>query len=251
MLMGVLVFGWLATGAMFLSQGAWPVFGFFGLDVLLVYVAFRLNYRAARAREEVSVSRTALDIRKIGAVRARPRQHRFNPFWSRFSVARHAEIGITRMQVEAQGKLVRDRRLSQSRRPRELCGGLFARAGKSEGLDAPSTERPRKTTASYLSEVCRNRVAAALGKRDIRRQWRYCHERPIATRTEAILAARHHARRRRLRDRPPGRSKRSASTIATSLHWRRSPRRSARRRPACRSCSPAGRVSARRASCRR
>ena len=33
-LMGALLFGWLATGALFLSQGAWPVFGFFGLDVL-------------------------------------------------------------------------------------------------------------------------------------------------------------------------------------------------------------------------
>ena len=40
-------------------------FRFFGLDVLLVYVAFRLNYRAARVREEVSVSRIALDIRKV------------------------------------------------------------------------------------------------------------------------------------------------------------------------------------------
>ena len=104
-LMGTLVFGWLATGALFLSQGAWPVFGFFGLDVLLVYVAFRLNYRAARAREEVSVSRTALDIRKT-APSGRTEQHRLNPFWSRFSVARHAEIGIIRMQVEAQGKAI-------------------------------------------------------------------------------------------------------------------------------------------------
>ena len=33
-------------------------------------------------------------------------QQRFNPFWSRFSVARHAEIGITRMQVETQGHAV-------------------------------------------------------------------------------------------------------------------------------------------------
>lgn len=104
-LMGVLTVCWLATGAIFLSQGAWPVFGFFGLDVLLVYVAFRLNYRAARAREEVSVSRTALDIRKI-APSGRTEAHRFNPFWSRFSVARHEEIGITRMAVEAQGKIV-------------------------------------------------------------------------------------------------------------------------------------------------
>jgi uncharacterized membrane protein len=32
-LMGALTFGWLVTGAFFLSRGAWPVFGFFGLDV--------------------------------------------------------------------------------------------------------------------------------------------------------------------------------------------------------------------------
>ena len=64
-LMGALLFGWAVTGVIFLSYGAWPVFGFFGLDVLLVYVCFKLNYRAARAREEVSVSRTSLDIRKV------------------------------------------------------------------------------------------------------------------------------------------------------------------------------------------
>ena len=34
------------SGVVFLLLGAWPVFGFFGLDVLLVYWAFRANYRA-------------------------------------------------------------------------------------------------------------------------------------------------------------------------------------------------------------
>ena len=38
----------LAVGIGFVSIGAWPVVGFFGLDVALVYVAFRLNYRSAR-----------------------------------------------------------------------------------------------------------------------------------------------------------------------------------------------------------
>src|SRR5882724_9257099 len=104
-LMGTLLFGWMVTGAFFLSRGAWPVFGFFGLDVIAVYIAFRLNYRAARAREEVSVSRIALDIRKT-APSGQTEEHRFNPFWARFSVARHAEIGITGMQVEAQGRRV-------------------------------------------------------------------------------------------------------------------------------------------------
>ena len=104
-LMGALLFGWLVTGAFFLSRGAWPVFGFLGLDVIAVYIAFRANYRAARARDEVSVSRTSLDIRKT-APSGKSEAHRFNPFWARFAVARHAEIGITRMAVEAQGQNV-------------------------------------------------------------------------------------------------------------------------------------------------
>ena len=104
-LMGVVACLWLGIGAVFLSLGAWPVFGFFGLDVLLLYLAFKLNYRAARAREEVSVSRTALDILKV-APSGRAEAHRFNPFWAKFRVARHQEIGITGMAVEGEGRRV-------------------------------------------------------------------------------------------------------------------------------------------------
>jgi uncharacterized membrane protein len=53
----------------------------------------------------VSVSRTALDIRKV-APSGKSQAHHFNPFWARFSVARHSEIGITKMAVEAQGESV-------------------------------------------------------------------------------------------------------------------------------------------------
>src|SRR4029453_18621820 len=95
-LMGALLFGWLVTGAIFLANGAWPVFGFFGLDVLLVYVCFKLNYRPARPREKVSVSRTSLNIKKV-APSGRSEAHHFNPFWAKFSIARHDEIGITGM----------------------------------------------------------------------------------------------------------------------------------------------------------
>lgn len=104
-LMGAVAFMWLGTGAFFLSLGAWPVFGFFGLDVLLLYIAFRLNYRAARAREEVSVSRIALDILKV-APSGRSQAYHFNPFWTKFRVARHEEIGITAMAVEGEGRQV-------------------------------------------------------------------------------------------------------------------------------------------------
>lgn len=104
-LMTALLFAWLATGAIFLSHGAWPVFGFFGLDVIAVYLAFRLSYRAARAREEITVSRTCLEIRQV-APSGRARLHRFNPFWTRFDVFRHDEIGITRMAVASRQQVV-------------------------------------------------------------------------------------------------------------------------------------------------
>lgn len=104
-LIGALVFSWVVTGAVFLSLGAWPVFGFFGLDVLALYIAFHMNYRAARAREEVSVSRTSLEIRKT-APSGKSVAYQFNPFWARFSVSRHDEIGITGMAVEARGQSV-------------------------------------------------------------------------------------------------------------------------------------------------
>lgn len=104
-LMVVLMTIWLGVGALFLSIGAWPIFGFFGLDVLLIYVAFRANYLAARAREEVVVSRTALDIKQVAAT-GRTVEHHLNPFWARFRVARHSEIGITAMKVEGEGKSI-------------------------------------------------------------------------------------------------------------------------------------------------
>ena len=104
-LMGALTVLLAIPGVVFFLKGAWPVVGFLGLDVLLVYLAFRLNYRSARAREEVSVSRTALDIRKV-APSGRARAYRFNPFGTRFAVARHEEIGITAMAVETRDRSV-------------------------------------------------------------------------------------------------------------------------------------------------
>jgi len=104
-LMAVLVGFWGVFGLVFWSLGAWPVFGFLGLDVLAIWLAFRWNYRAARVREEVEVSRVALDIRKI-APSGRLQSFRFNPFGARFEVARHDEIGIVRMAVAGEGRSV-------------------------------------------------------------------------------------------------------------------------------------------------
>jgi uncharacterized membrane protein len=68
------------AGMVFLMAGAWPVFGFFGLDVLLVYWAFKANYRAARAYETVTVTPSELIVRQVGR-RGAVTEMRFNPLW--------------------------------------------------------------------------------------------------------------------------------------------------------------------------
>jgi uncharacterized membrane protein len=87
----------------FLVADALPVAMFFGIDIVLLYGAFYLNYRSARAREEVSVSRTELEIRKV-APSGKARVSRYNPFWAKFQVDRHHEFGITGMAVTGEGR---------------------------------------------------------------------------------------------------------------------------------------------------
>ena len=89
--------------AVFFISGAWPVVLFFGLDFLVLFGAFWLNNRAARARELIALSRTNISIRKVtpsGAVTA----YDYNPFWTRFLVTRKEEIGITAMAVTAHNR---------------------------------------------------------------------------------------------------------------------------------------------------
>lgn len=93
----------LAHMAVFTISGAWPIVLFFGLDFLALYAAFRLNNRAARACEIVSLSRTNISIRKISPA-GRETEYAFNPFWARFCVSRKAKIGITAMHVSGQGR---------------------------------------------------------------------------------------------------------------------------------------------------
>src|SRR5216684_2261670 len=80
----MLVFGGISfvAGILFVLHGAWPVMGFFGLDVGLVYLAFRINYRSARREERVRLVADALTVERLG-VRGERRSWRFQPYWLR------------------------------------------------------------------------------------------------------------------------------------------------------------------------
>lgn len=91
------------SGMVFLIAGAWPVFGFFGLDVALLYWAFKLNYRRADAYEEVKVTPSALTVRKVSH-RGRCREWVLNPLWVKLDKESHEEYGIERLLLVARGK---------------------------------------------------------------------------------------------------------------------------------------------------
>lgn len=91
------------AGMLFLILGAWPVFGFFGLDVLLLYWAFRLNYRRGDAYEEVKVTPSTLTVRKVSH-RGRVREWALNPVWVRLEKVVHQEFGIERLFLVSRGR---------------------------------------------------------------------------------------------------------------------------------------------------
>jgi uncharacterized membrane protein len=91
------------AGMVFLMLGAWPVFGFFGLDALLLYWAFRINYRAAAAYEVVTVTPVELKVRKVSH-RGKVSEWALNPLWVTLDRVTHEEFGIERLFLVSRGR---------------------------------------------------------------------------------------------------------------------------------------------------
>ena len=103
LVMALVGFVSFVAGMAFLLMGAWPVFGFFGLDVLLLYWAFRLNYRSAAAYEEVTVTAAELKLRKVSH-RGEVHEWTLNPLWTKLDRESHAEYGLQRLFLVSRGR---------------------------------------------------------------------------------------------------------------------------------------------------
>ncbi len=90
------------TGMVFLLMGAWPVFGFFGLDVALVYIAFKLNYRSGRVYETVELTPETLTVTRVHPSGKRE-TFDFNPYWVRVFVAEGPQ-GRTDLRLASHGR---------------------------------------------------------------------------------------------------------------------------------------------------
>jgi uncharacterized membrane protein len=88
-LMSVLIGFNLVAGIVFWSVGAWPVLGFMGVDVLLVWLAFKLNYTRARAKERLELDHQRLVVTRRDAW-GRETRIELQPYWLRVELERDA-----------------------------------------------------------------------------------------------------------------------------------------------------------------
>ena len=93
------------AGIAFWMMGAWPVLGFFGLDVLVIYWAFRINFRSADATEDIVVTPSELRVRRISH-RGHLIEWSFNPLWVRLEQTGDPEFGIERLYLVSRGRRV-------------------------------------------------------------------------------------------------------------------------------------------------
>jgi uncharacterized membrane protein len=118
------VFGVISfvAGMVFLAMGAWPVFGFFGLDVLILYIAFKLNYRSGRRYETLELTPAQLVLTRVHPT---GRQERFdcNPYWARVNL-REWPDGRTALSVVSRGTELKFGSFLTDEERRELASAL-------------------------------------------------------------------------------------------------------------------------------
>ncbi|HHB83191.1 MAG TPA: DUF2244 domain-containing protein [Devosia sp.] len=87
----------------FMLAGAWPVIGFFGLDILGLWWALNASKKSGYAYEQVSLWP---DVLQIVCVDPNGRQtiNRLNPFWVRLTLIRDYDNQITHICISSQGR---------------------------------------------------------------------------------------------------------------------------------------------------
>lgn len=89
----------------FIVMGFWPVAGFYGLDVALLFFAFRANFKVQNQSEEIIISPFDLLLRKISE-NGEEREWHFNPVWTRLVTENHPEFGVMKLALASRNETV-------------------------------------------------------------------------------------------------------------------------------------------------
>jgi uncharacterized membrane protein len=130
----------LIVGIVFVALGAWPIVGFFGIDVAALYLAFRLSYRSARRREVLRLAGDDFTVERIDIYGER-RIWRFQPFWLRIVLEERADES-NRLVIASHGRsLVIGDFLAAPMR-RELASSLRAALARWRAALNPASDAP-------------------------------------------------------------------------------------------------------------
>ena len=80
LLMSLVALTMLLVGTVFTLLGAWPVIGFCGVELMLLYVMFRLNNRAGSVYERLTLNERTLKVQKYSPTGAFDTWE-FEPTW--------------------------------------------------------------------------------------------------------------------------------------------------------------------------
>ena len=84
-LMLVVCFIFFSVGIFFWHIGAWPVFGFLGLDVFLLYYAFRINYKSGEIFETIKLIKQNLLITR-NFPSGKKQTWNLEPYWTKVEI---------------------------------------------------------------------------------------------------------------------------------------------------------------------
>ncbi len=124
------------AGVVFFLAGAWPVVGFLGLDVALIYVAFNINYRRASVQETLRLTRESLLVERINHW-GEAKSWRFAPAWLQVVTEGLARPGAG-LVLRSHGQRLEIGRFLTADERRDLAGALRAALREATAPCAPA-----------------------------------------------------------------------------------------------------------------
>lgn len=95
----------VAASIPFIVLGAWPVAGFFGLDIVALFIAFKVNFNAARAFERIVVTPLEVLLRKVSH-HGREKVWRSNPAWTKLEREDDEDYGLLELTLVSRGQRI-------------------------------------------------------------------------------------------------------------------------------------------------
>ena len=89
LILGIILMGWSALFSIFLiSQGAWPVSIFLGVEYLLIVYLIKLYFKEKNIKDEISINEKEISIKKFKGDKLL-NSSTFNTYWSKIFFTKH------------------------------------------------------------------------------------------------------------------------------------------------------------------